>query len=91
MLLAILLSFLMCMSLVPMTAIAGTGDVAIDETNFPDLVFLNEVRDAFDKNKDGILSQNECDMVEIVNLRNAYKDIKTLKGIEFWIFDNMCG
>ena len=84
MLLAILLSFLMCMSLVPMTAIAGTGDVAIDETNFPDLVFLNEVRDAFDKNKDGILSQAERESVDEIDVHGPDKGIKSLKGLEFF-------
>ena len=85
MLLAILLSFLMCTSLVPMTsmtAIAGTGDVTIDETNFPDANFRKYVKETFDKDKDGILSQVERERVYEIVVKNI--GVKTLKGLEFF-------
>lgn len=81
MLLAILLSFLMCTSLIPMTsmtAIAGTGDVAIDATNFPDKNFRNYVSANFDTDSDGILSQSERDSVVEIVIEN--KSITTIKG-----------
>ena len=36
------------------------GDVAIDETNFPDATFRAIVADHFDENGDGTLSAAEC-------------------------------
>lgn len=78
-LVAILMSVLLCLSLMPMTAFAAPGDVAIDEANFPDANFRGCVK-AYDTNNDGILSQSELDEVLIINVDN--KNITTLKGIE---------
>ncbi|WP_071705898.1 InlB B-repeat-containing protein [Murdochiella vaginalis] len=79
-LIAILMSVLLCLSLMPMTAFAEPGDVAIDVTNFPDSTFRAYVSANFDTNNDGILSQSELDAVTEIDVSD--KHIPTLKGVE---------
>ena len=67
-----------------------TGDVAIDETNFPDLNFRKYVEDKFDYDDDGFLSQRELAAVAAVKELDfgMYalhgEKISTLKGIEYF-------
>ncbi|WP_305083846.1 leucine-rich repeat domain-containing protein, partial [uncultured Clostridium sp.] len=62
------------------------GEVAIDETNFPDAVFKKYVSDNFDNNNDGVLSEDEINEVTSINVWNKYK-ISDLTGIEY--FENL--
>ncbi|WP_277217962.1 stalk domain-containing protein [Peptoniphilus vaginalis] len=83
-----LVMFIGCLSLKPIATYAE-GDVAINETNFPDEIFRWYVS-WYDKNKDGTLSQKELDKVQKMDLSfyNFYTyrelDIKNLKGIEYF-------
>ena len=62
------------------------GDVAIDETNFPDANFrsfiTNFITKKYDKDKDGILSPSERSKIHSLNC--SKKNISNLKGIEFF-------
>lgn len=58
---------------------AGTGDVVINETNFPDATFREYVK-TFDTDNDGSLSQKELDAVTDIDVRD--KSIADLKGVE---------
>ena len=71
----------------------GTDSVIlINETTFPDPIFRKYVRENFDKNGDGVLSQSEADAVTEIDVNkdyNAYKapdseKISSLKGIEYF-------
>ena len=46
--LGVLLSLVMCLSLLPVTALAKSKEIAIDELNFPDDTFRQYVLDEFD-------------------------------------------
>lgn len=63
------------------TTYADTGDVAIDETNFPDDVFRAHVAKQFDTNKDNVLSATEIAGITTVVIKND-PDLKSLTGIE---------
>ena len=56
-------------------------DVALNETTFPDDVFLNYVKQ-FDTDSDGALSAEERDAVTKIDV--YYKNIKDLTGIEYF-------
>ncbi len=56
-------------------------DVALNETNFPDYVFLNYVKQ-FDTDSDDVLSADERDAVTKIDV--YYKNIKDLTGIEYF-------
>lgn len=61
----------------------GAGMVAIDETNFPDAVFRNYVRDNFDigaTGGDGVLQEQEANAVTEITVVSM--GISDLKGIE---------
>ena len=62
------------------TAAAETG-IAIDETHFPDAAFRDFVKQ-YDYDRDGSLSGTEADSVTQMNI--AEKNVKSLKGIEFF-------
>lgn len=82
--LSALLTLVMLLALLPTVAFAaedGTS-VAIDATNFPDNTFRNHVSKAFDKNKDGMLSQEEQDAVTDIFLLSA--GITSLTGISYF-------
>ena len=66
---------------VPMTVSAAEGDVAINETNFPDGTFRGYVK-GFDSNSDGILSKAECSNVTYINVEKS--NITSLKGVEYF-------
>ena len=55
--------------------------VKINESNFPDQVFREEV-ESFDKNEDGKLSEKECLDVKYINVNDS--SIKSLQGIEYF-------
>lgn len=58
------------------------GDIAIDETNFPDETFRNYVKDNFDDDNDGYLSQEEGEAVTSIDVQK--KSITGLQGIEYF-------
>ena len=65
------------------------GDVAIDETNFPDAVFRDHIADNYDSDKNGKLDQDEISI--IYSLSVSYLNIGSLKGVEYfgsltWLF-----
>lgn len=80
-LMVIFLSFLVCISLVPMTAFAETVEVPINETNFPNANFRAFVVTK-DTNGDGILSKSELNAVKKIDLYNS--KINNFKGLEYF-------
>lgn len=61
------------------------GEVSINSTNFPDELFRKVVKDRYDTDKDGVLSVDEINKIEEVNITNlSYRGIKSLKGIEYF-------
>lgn len=78
-LICVALALVLTLSLLPMSAFA-TGEVAIDETNFPDPKFRQYVLDNCDTDKNSTLSYDEIQAVEEITCR-FYK-IQDLKGIE---------
>ena len=80
--LSVLLSLVMCLTLVPVTALAATG-VTIDKTNFPDQVFREYVSKNCDTNGDGTLSTEEIAAVtSITFFNNTGAELADLTGIE---------
>ncbi len=63
------------------TVLAAKG-VTVDEKNFPDANFRACVSEYCDINGDGVLSEKEIRQVKY--LRVSDKDIRTLKGIEYF-------
>ena len=78
-LLSILLLCCMVLTLLPTAAFAA-GDVAIDETNFPDANFRQYVKDNFDTDKSDTLSAEEIAAVK--DISPAHRDISSLTGVE---------
>ena len=78
--LSVLLSLLMCLTLLPATALAEGTSVAINGANFPDANFRAYVSENFDENKDDTLSAKEIANVTTIDCHNM--DIESLKGIE---------
>ena len=64
------------------TAFADSGDVDINNTNFPDDNFRKYVEEKCDKDGNGVLSQGEIGAVNKINVNN--KKIADLKGIEYF-------
>lgn len=64
-------------------ASAAEGDVAINETTFPDADF-REVAISFDTDDDGILSAGEISKVTAIDLDPENGDIQSLQGIEYF-------
>ncbi len=85
--LCLALVLLLCLLPAAAPTVAAAGDVAINETNFPDAIFRSFVKQ-YDNNSDGVLSQDELvDITEInCDHNNIYDEdiIITLKGIEFF-------
>ncbi|WP_072469122.1 InlB B-repeat-containing protein [Urinicoccus massiliensis] len=80
---AMLLAIMMLvMNLIVSPVWAAPGDVAINETNFPDETFREYVKTKFDTDKNGILSQEELNDVTSIEVRD--KGITTLQGIEYF-------
>ena len=63
------------------TAKAGSGDIAVDETNFPNAAFREYVSGK-DNDKDGYLSADEISAVTDIWVSD--KGINELKGIEYF-------
>lgn len=59
---------------------AFADNVAINNENFPDESFRQYVSSSFDKNHDGILSEEEIESVEEIYVQGI--NITNLKGIE---------
>ena len=70
---------------VPSIPVFADGDVAINETNFPDATFRQYVKDNFDTSspKDSKLSVAEINAVEKIDVMN--KGIKDLTGIGYFV------
>ena len=60
----------------------GSSGVEINASNFPDYKFREEVREYFDKDNDGTLSDEEIINIKMVNVNEL--NIASLKGIEFF-------
>ena len=78
-LLSILLLCCMVLTLLPTAAFAA-GDVAINDTNFPDANFRQYVKNEFDKNDDDILSADEIAEATIIGMYD--ESITSIEGIE---------
>ena len=76
-----LLTLAMVLTFLPISAFAATGDVAINDTNFPDPAFLEHVKQ-YDKNNDSILSTDERNQVYILDVEKS--GIKDLTGIKLF-------
>ena len=76
-----LLTLAMVCTFLPFSAFAATGDVAINDTNFPDPAFLEYVKQ-YDKNNDSILSTDERNQVYILDVEKS--GIKDLTGIKLF-------
>ena len=72
------------LAMIPQKQVAATGDVTIDETNFPDECFRREWVEFYDKNSDGVLSEEEASAVEKIDTSFKSKLITDLKGIEYF-------
>ena len=60
---------------------ATNGDIAIDETNFPDAIFRNWILQQY-YGMDGKLTENE--IKDVTSIAVYEKNISTLKGIEYF-------
>lgn len=67
--------FLFCLPMV------GRAQVVIDETTFPDSVFRKYVREKFDTERDGTLSEEECGAVTRIDVSGG-TSLADLTGIE---------
>ena len=65
---------------------ATNGDIAIDETNFPDAVFRNWILQQY-YGRDGKLTESE--IKEVTSIAVYEKNISTLKGIELFTSLNL--
>ena len=58
------------------------GNLKISEINFPDANFRNFVKDNFDTNSDGVLTDEKIAEVTLIKVNDS--GIKTLEGIDFF-------
>jgi len=74
----------LCMMLwvAPVTALADAGDIAINETNFPDEKFRGIVKEKYDKDDNGSLNLSERESATWIQCND--KGIGSLKGIEYF-------
>ena len=79
--LCLALALLLCLLPAAPTA-AAAGDVAINETNFPDANFRRYVSENCDTNGDGVLSPTEIS--DVTEILCSQRGIASLKGIEFF-------
>lgn len=63
---------------------AASGEVGIDETNFPDEGFRTYVAENFDSDKNSVLSEEEMNAVEKIDVSDLSYEISSLEGIEFF-------
>lgn len=82
--LSVLLSLLMCLTLLPATALAEgmVLGVAINESTFPDATFRAYVSEELDTDEDGTLSADE--IAAVTEIDCPYSGIESLKGIEYF-------
>ncbi len=76
-----LLTLAMVFTFLPFSAFAAGTEVAINATNFPDPAFLEFVKQ-YDKNGNDVLSEEERNLVYILDVRNS--GIKELTGIKWF-------
>ncbi|MBE5954352.1 MAG: hypothetical protein E7257_09455 [Lachnospiraceae bacterium] len=72
---------------VNITLKAASGDVAINETNFPDPVFRNYISDKFDKDGNKVITQAEINKITDIRCGSyvgSTEKIQNLKGIEYF-------
>ncbi|MDY3926769.1 MAG: S-layer homology domain-containing protein [Anaerotignum sp.] len=83
--LGILISLIMCLGLLPVTALAEetSTDVEISEANFPDATFRQYVSDEFDTNNDDYLDNDEIQAVTEIDVYDEFV-IESLTGIEYF-------
>ena len=80
---SILLAVYMTLCLAPTSVFAErTGDVAINEINFPDEYFRNFVSSNYDKSGSGVLSAEK--IAGITEIFCSEEEIESLQGIEFF-------
>ena len=80
--LAGILSLILILCLLPAGAQAAEGDVMINAANFPDAAFRTFVREGYDVNGDGVLSQAEIAAATTMDCSDM--GIASLGGIEFF-------
>ena len=80
--LCLALVLLLCLLPAAAPTAAAAGDVAINETNFPDEIFRSYVSETFDQNGDGVLSPTEIS--NVTEIECSQRGIASLKGIEFF-------
>ncbi len=69
----LILAVLVVITMMPVSAFAeGTagGSVAIDAAHFPDEVFQSYIKYHFDTDKNGVLSKEEIEAVESMDINN---------------------
>ena len=76
-----LLTLAMVFTFLPFSAFAAGTEVAINATNFPDPAFFEFVKQ-YDKNGNDVLSEEERNLVYILDVRNS--GIKELTGIKWF-------
>ena len=86
-----LLCLILTVSMLPITGYADGGDIAINETNFPDENFRKYLKEAvignnkspIDQDRNGSLSANEIDAVQTISLSGGvYPNLSSLDGIQ---------
>lgn len=75
------LTLAMVFTFLPFSAFAAGTEVAINATNFPDPAFFEFVKQ-YDKNGNDVLSEEERNLVYILDVRNS--GIKELTGIKWF-------
>jgi len=60
----------------------GSGDIQIDETNFPDKVFREYVSKEIDKDRNKVLDKGEIEATDSIYIYSP--EITSLKGIEYF-------
>ena len=65
-----------------MQQVYAAGSVDINEANFPDEVFRNKLREEYDKDQDGVLSESE---LAVDSITVSACGIKDLSGIEYFV------
>ena len=78
-----LLTLAMVFTFLPFSAFAATGDVAINNTNFPDAVFRDRVKWKIADGSNTLTEQQRNQLKELI----LPQGIKDLKGIEY--FENL--
>lgn len=78
--LGVMLSLVMCLGLLPVTALAKSKEIAIDELNFPDDTFRQYVLDEFDNDNSGYLDKDEIEAATEIDVYG--ESVNDLTGVE---------